>query len=213
MGEITLHPGRIGVRSYDEEETIWPGTVAELGPYFFHGLRITPEFTLGDLFALLDRDDADLLEFALGEDVLPVLEDARLEGAGGEDVRLEYLTVTNVHEHGCLRREFHGWGPWDELYDGAWEEDPECPRWGAIAVGLTPVRQLLDVPLRYDPSVTFLAPRDVDSFRTEVDISLIEFLKAIFYELTFYGPPDQRDELREDLRRRVEQIERGLDEK
>jgi hypothetical protein len=173
------------------------------------GRRLAPEFTLGDLFALLDRDDAKLLEFVLGEDVLPVLEDARLEGARDEDLRLEYLTVTNVHEHGCLRREFHGWGPWDEPYDGAWDKDPDCPRWGAIAVGLTPVRQLLDVPLRYDASVTFLAPPDVAPFRTEVDISLIEFLKAIFYELTFYGSPDERDELREELRRRVDQIERG----
>jgi hypothetical protein len=209
MGEITLFPGRIVTRWYTEEETVWPGSVAELGRYFFYALEIDPAFTMGDLFDLLDRDDVDFLAAVLGEDVVPLVEEARTPPGGHADVRIDFLTVSNVHEDGHLRHEFHGWGPWDEPYAGAWEKEPDFPRRGAIAVSLTPVNQLRDVPLRYEPEVVFVGSGAPEEFRTRIGITLIEFLKAIFYELTFHGPPTERDEVRDELQRRVEEIERG----
>lgn len=209
MGEITLYPGRIVTRWYTEEETVWPGSVLELGRYFFYTLEIDPGFTLGDLFDLLDRDDAEFLESVLGEDVVPLLEEARVPPSGQEEVRVEFLTVSSVHEDGLLRREFLGWGPWDEPYDGAWERERDCPRWGPIGVSLTPVNRLLNVPLRYDRDVIFRASTGAEDYRTRIGITLIEFLKAIFFELTFHGRPAERNDLREELRRRVEEIDRG----
>jgi hypothetical protein len=209
MGEITLHSGRIVVRGYGEEETVWPGSAEELSRYFFHGLEIDPEFTLGDLVALLDRDGIDFLEVVLGEHIAPLLEEARVPPASHDDLRIEHLSVSNVHSDGFLHREFHGWGPWDEPYDGAWAKDPDFPRWGALSVSMTPVNQLLDLPLRYDPELIFWSSPGVEAYRTRIDITFLDFLKAIFFDLTFYGPPTDRDAVRAELERRVEEIDRG----
>lgn len=209
MGEITLHAGHIVVRGYGEDETVWPGSAEELSRYFFHRLEIDPEFTLGDLFTLLDRDGIEFLEAVLGEHIAPLLEEARVPPVSHDGLRIEYLTVSNVHSDGCLHREFDGWGPWDEPYDGAWANDPTYPRRGSISVSMTPVNQLLQVPLRYDPELIFWSSPGVEAYRTRIDITFLDFLKAIFYDLTFYGPPADRDAMRAELQRRVEEIDRG----
>jgi hypothetical protein len=209
MGVITLHSGHIVVREYDEDETVWPGSADELSRYFFHGLEIDPEFTLGDLFALLDRDGIEFLEVVLGEQIVPLLEEARVPPRPHDDPRIEHLTVTNVHSDECLYRELNGWGPWDEPYDGAWAKDPDYPRRGSISVSMTPVNQLLKVSLRYDPELIFWSSPGVEAYRTRIDITFLDFLKAIFYDLTFYGLPAERDAMRAELQRRVEEIDRG----
>lgn len=71
------------------------------------------------------------------------------------------------------------------------------------------MNQLRDVPLRYEPEVVFVGSGAAEEFRTRIGIALFDFLKAIFYELTFHGSPTERDEVRDELRRRVEEIERG----
>jgi hypothetical protein len=209
MGGITLRSGHIVVRGYGEAETVWPGSADELSRYFFHALEIDPEFTLGDLFALLDRAGIEFLEVVLGEHIVPLLEEARVPPLAHDDLRIEYLTVTNVHSDDCLYRELSGWGPWDEPYDGAWAKDPDYPRRGSINVSMTPVNQLLQVPLRYDPELIFWRAPGVEAYRTRIDITFLDFIKAIFYDLTFYGPPAERDAMRDELQRRVEEIDRG----
>jgi putative addiction module component (TIGR02574 family) len=209
MGQIVLHPDHVVVRSYEADEPVWPGSVLDLAPYFFHSVEIDPAYTMGDLFRLLDRDDVEFLEAVIGESVAPLLEESREPPRGHEDVRLDFLRVNNLHGHGEIFREFDGWGPWDEPYDGAWEKEPDMPREGAVSVSLTPVNQLLDVPLRYDPDLVFHDAAGAEEYRTRIGISFLEFVKAIFYDLTFHGPPAQRDAMRAELQRRVEEIDRG----
>lgn len=209
MGKVTLRPGHLVAQWYHEKETVWPATVFELAKYFFYSVEVDPEFTFGDLFQLLDREGSEFLEVVLGEHVVPLLEEARLPPESGRTQRIEFLRVYNVHEDGRLRREFDGWGPWNEPYDGAWEEHPDSPRAGSISVSLTPVHQLLALPLRYDPGLVFRDPAGTEHYRTSIDITLIDFLKAIFFDLTFCGSPAERDEMRAELDRRVEEIERG----
>jgi hypothetical protein len=209
MGILTLYPGRIVARWYTDEETVWPESILDLSRYFFYRLEIDSEFTLRDVFRLIDGDGVEFLEAVIGERISPLLEEARTP-PGSEDVaRIAFLRVYNAHEDAVLRREFDGWGAWDEPYDGAWERHPDSPRAGPISVSLTPVNQLLDVPLRYDPELVFRNQQGAEEYRARIDINLIEFLKAIFYDLTFYGSPNERDEMREELRRRVDEIDRG----
>lgn len=209
MGEVILCPGRVVTRWYQEEETVWPGSVHDLAPCFFHAVEIDPEFTFGDLCRLLDREDAELLEIVLGEDIVPLLEEARSLAEPFEGAHIEFLRVSNVHEDGRLWREFDGWGPWEEDYEGAWEQHPDWPREGPISVSLTPVNQLLDLPLRYHPELVFRDSDGSEEYRTSVDITLVEFLKAIFFDLTFYGLPAERNEVRAELERRLEEVRRG----
>lgn len=206
-GVITLYPGRIGVRRAREEETVWPGSTAELARYSLYTVQIDPGFTLGELFQLLDREDSGFLAEILDEDIEPLLEEARLGSVTDTNVRIDYLSVSNVHQDGHLWREFNGWGPWDEPYDGAWKADPAMPRWGPIAVGLTPLCELLGLSIRYDPDLVFRDDSGEEAYRTRIDITVIEFLKAVFYELSFYGSPEERNRLRDDLQRRLAEIE------
>ncbi len=221
MGSLTLHPDRITVRWYSEEETLRPAGIQELSPYFFYTLSLDPDFTLGDLFALVDQEDVALLEMVLGEQVGPVLEEARRaalflmppsepESSSHPDPwQPDFLRVCNVHAEGSLRRDFDGWGPWAEPYEGAWEEHPDWPRVGPIGVSLTPVTRLLHLPLRYDPELIFRDPDDTEEYRTTVDITLIDFLKTVFFELTFHGTPQERDEVWRELQRRMDDMESG----
>lgn len=209
MGEITLYPDRVVSRWYHNEETVRPGSILDLSKYFFYSLTIDADFTFGDLFALLDREGTDFLGAVLGERVDPVLEEGRRPPALPARGQINFLRVCNVHEGGCLRREFDGWGAWDEPYDGAWQKHADWPRAGPIAVGLTPVNQLLELPLRYDPDLVFRDEDGNEEYRTTIDITFIEFLKAVFYELTFHGSPEERDEVTNELRQRIEEIESG----
>jgi hypothetical protein len=93
--------------------------------------------------------------------------------------------------------------------DGAWAKDPDYPRRGSISVSMTPVNQLLKVPLRYDLEVIFRSSPGVEAYRTRIDITILDFLKAVFYDLTFYGLPAERDAMRAELQRRVEEGDRG----
>lgn len=209
MGKITLHPGRFVVRRWPGDlDTLWPTSAQDLLPYFSYTLELDPEFTLGDLFHLLDRDDVELLAQVLDEQLTPVLDEARRGCVEkGTDEPLHFLRVCNRHEDGHLRRELDAWGTWDQPHD-----DPEGqagPRETWMSVSLTPVGQLLHVPIRYDPELVFRTQAGDIEYSTSVTITLMEFLKAIFDDLTFYGSPDERDAVRRDLRRQVEGIERG----
>jgi hypothetical protein len=209
MGSITLYRDRLVARRYSEEETVQTTTVVDLARYFFHTVALDPAFTLGDLFALLDRDDVAFLELVLGEHVVPLLREARVPPDPDDDLRVDYLRVYNEHGDGRLFRGFDGWGPWNEPYDGAWSENPDWPRAGGISVSLVPVNRLSRIPLRYDPALVFSDEDGAETYRTEIEITLIEFLKAIFFDLTFHGNPEERDETREELDRRFAEIRSG----
>lgn len=209
MGRIVLHPDHLVVESYGDEEPVWPGSVEDLAAYFFHSVEVDPGLTMGDFFRLLDRDGAEFLEVVIGESITPLLEEAREPPDGSGDLRIDYLRVYNTYGDGHILREFDGWGPWDEPYEGAWATQPDIPREGGISVSLTPVNQLLDLPLRYDPGLVFRDAAGAEEYRTRIGITFIEFIKAVFYDLTFYGTPADRDEVRAELQRQVEEIDRG----
>ena len=209
MGMITLHPGRLVVSRWPgDDDTVWPGGVQDLLPYLLYSLELNPDFTLADLFHLLERDDVALLATILDERVAPVLEEARRSDVPADDDEpLHFLRVSNRHEGGYLRRELDAWGTWDQPYDDA--EGEAGPRDTWMSVSLTPVGQLLHVPIRYDPEVLFRNRAFEIEYRTTVDITLIEFLKAVFDELTFHGSPEERDQVLRGLKRQVEEIKRG----
>jgi len=193
MGTITLHPGRLVVTRWPgDEATVWPAGVNDFLPYLLYTLELDPDFTLGDLFHLIDREDTGLLAELLDESVVPVLEEARqgtMESDDGEP--LHVLRVSNRYEDGYLRRELDAWGTWHQPYDDA--EGKAGPRETSISVSLTPVGQLLDVPIRYDPELLFRNRAFEVEYTTSIDITFIEFLKAVFDDLTFHGLPEERD--------------------
>ncbi|CAN5738483.1 hypothetical protein BH23GEM9_BH23GEM9_32080 [soil metagenome] len=209
MNKVTLYSDRVVARRYSDEETVRPASLLDLSRFFFYSLELDPTFTLGDLFRLVDQDDAELLEIVLDEHIAPLLEEASTAPSADVTGQIEFLRVYNIHEDGALHRGFDGWGIWPPEYDDVRKQHPELPREGPLSVSLTPLRELLDVPLRYDPELIVHDPDGAGEFRTGIDITLIEFLKAIFADLTFHGTPDERNETRAELSRRMHDIERG----
>jgi len=209
MGRITLYPDRIVTRWYSDEETIRPEDPVDLARYFFYTVELSPDFTLGDLCHLLRRDDVHFLEVVLQEHVAPLLEEALLPSHPDPGRRVRHLRVHNVHEEGRLRREFSGWGPWDQGPDGPWAGHPDTPAEGPMGVSLTPVNHLVDLPVRYEPEVVFRDEEGEEEYRARVEITLLEFLKAIFFELTFHGPPAERDAAWAEMNRRYQEMTSG----
>ena len=85
----------------------------------------------------------------------------------------------------------------------------------AYAVSFTPLYKLADYPLRLKPvlSITdYDTPIGEDSEIT-IDmipsITLIELLYGVFWELSFLGSPQERDEKGDDLKQRVKDIDEG----
>lgn len=217
MARVRLCPGRMVVSRWpDPDETLWVGDIEALMPYLTWPVELDTGFTLGDLFHLIDRDDVALLAYILNENLLPVLEEAREgplppDGEGppepDREASLQFLRVYNQHEDGELHRGLDAWGSWDQPFDDA--EGPAGRRDTWFSVSLTSVGRLLHLPIRYDPEVLFLDRAGGTEYVGRVGITLIEFLKAVFADLTFYGSPEDRDGFRRDLGRRVEEFKRG----
>jgi len=207
--DIELTPGGLVVDDGHSPRTIEPARAADLVPFFGHAVELDPEYRLGDLMRLVDLPDADRLASILGEHVTPLIEEARGGPAPDGDTSVEYLRVSNVHADGRIVREFDGWGRWTEPHPGADDSKTGGPRKGPMAVELTPLRHLLDLPLRYEPALVFRDEEGEEEYRTEIGITLIEFLKAVFWELTFLGTPEDRDAMRAELLEGLRRVESG----
>jgi hypothetical protein len=209
MATVTLAPDALLIRRDGEGVEVQPHSVEDLLPYLTYSVEVDPAFVLGDLFRLVDRHDSELLDVILAEEVGPLLDEARSGPQTDADDSVEYLQVYNNHADGRVYRHFDGWGRWDEPYEGAWAENAEHAKQGGIAVELAPVTELLHLPLRYNPELVFRRADYEVEYRTEIEITFIEFLKAVFYELTFCGTPEERDAQRTELQELVARIERG----
>ncbi len=212
MGEVTLFPDRLEVHRHPgHTATIRPTSVRALLPYLLYSLEIDPDVTLADLFHLVDRDDVHELELLLDRRISPLLDEAR-DGpvdSGAANV-LHHLRVARRHEFGVLRLELDALeldAPGSRASAGddeAVEREDE-----RYTVSLEPVGELLHLPIRYDPELLFRNDAYQVEYRATMDITLIEFLKAVFEDLTFHGTPAQRDETRQELVHLMERIDRG----
>ena len=212
MYTVELKPGGLIANGDHAPRTVTPASATDLVPLFWHRVELDPGYRLGDLMRLVDLPDADLLASILGENIVPLIEEARGGPDPDDDTSVEHLRVSNLYEDGRIIREFSGWGRWTEPYPGAWESNPEVPRLGGIAVEFTPLRRLLDLPLRYEPALVFRDENGEEEFRTEIGITLIEFLKAVFWELTYLGTPDERDAMRAELEEQRRRLDAGEEE-
>lgn len=85
----------------------------------------------------------------------------------------------------------------------------------AYAVEFTPIYNLADYPIKLSNKlhITDYDADPRDNMDMDVDmtpsITLIELLYGIFWELSFLGSPEERDEKNEDLMQRVQDIKDG----
>jgi hypothetical protein len=93
-----------------------------------------------------------------------------------------------------VTRTFRGWGPLNPAPAGA---APDAEREeGAYSLFFAVLPEVAHLPLRYNPELVFGSGVGGEPVTQQVTITVGEFLYAVFYELGFNGPPENRVAMR-----------------
>ena len=105
---------------------------------------------------------------------------------------------------------------WEDHQPGGrfYEEGRDYSQCNRYAIELTPLYALRHLPLRIDPVMTVRPSLTRESRHTPLDIpapdvTLLQLIHALFWELSFFGIPEERDATRDELRQQVKRIEAG----
>ena len=198
--------------------------------YLFETIEMDPRVTLADVFCLLDRDPVlrqvfrrDWAQELCDEARKGAIDASSADPAWQEGIEwLELYQEWNLDTGSATylptqRLQLHGIGV--ELQEDAPDHQRKRGERIIWSVCLTSVRELLAVPLRVNPEVR-VSEDDLDSERygQEVkrvwhpDVTLGQIIEGVLHELGFHGGPDGRTEFAADLRRRMDELDRGLGE-
>lgn len=221
MSQLKLLPGPVlQYRSFPDPK--WREVQTTAHQFLHNNVEVDPEFTLADLFGLLEVDP--VLKSVYRRDYANELAAEAAKGPLADDSseRLEYLELYqrwSVDSSKSLysqtsHRSFHGVSP--VLTEDRPEEYRKAGERIQYGVSLTPVRKLLTLPIRVNPevgvseddidSVNFM--RGLPSLRRE-EITLGEFIHGVLWELSFHGAPEEAEELTNELREMVADIKEG----
>ena len=127
------------------------------------------------------------------------------------------------HEHDPARGEIWNLMSFDGVGKCTWETDwaGECPcekdstYKHCYAVEFTPVSEICHLPLKIEPTVEIWQPKNESlvkpGFTITIDPNLWTVITSVFFELTFAGTePIERDDKREDLHDRIDEMKQQL---
>lgn len=196
--------------------------VANLWSYCDYQMVVEAGATFEDFFRCLAnafvgfRGVEQLMAFTSCDFTL-LLEDLRKPCPEDGD-KMDYLEVypqVEVHRWGrglptlTTSWGFHGWGSWPR------EKGQRRTIKGGWSVGLSRLYTLRDYELRIRGTVEIDDSRFKPRYerrtllKAKMVPTLLEFVKAILWELSFYGPPADRDGFSDGLREQVEDIKSG----
>ena len=232
MQDFVLRPGPVlsaqrWVRDGDDDKMERVDVSDRAHEYLFETIELDSQMTLGDVFALLTKApllqqifrrywSEELCAEAQKGPLPPVSPDSAL------NERIEYLELYQQWAFDSGRKTYlptqrlqlHGLGA--ELED-------DSPAYGrkkgeriAWSVSLTPVRELLTLPVRVNPEVV-ITEDDVDSraYGLEIsrvlhpDVTLGQIIDGVLYELGFHGGPTEQAAFAAELRTRAKEATDG----
>lgn len=199
-----------------------PRDVAEHAHAFlFEPVALHPQLTLGDIFRLLDRCP-ELQRVFCRTWAVQLCEEARkgplpqdrgsdpVEEAGVEYLELYWswaLDTSSNTYRSVHSLDLHGIGPVLQVDSSTYGvKAGERIKW---SVSLTPVRELLELPLRLSAQLT-VNEDDIDAKaygeviatgRCE-EVLLGQVIQAVLDEIAFHGGPEEQAEFKEELERR-----------
>ena len=198
--------------------------------FLFEHVTLRNEVTLGDVFALMEASPL-LQQFYRRDFAHELCEEARKgpinesQGVAVEHEGIAFLELyqqwgldTSTNEYsGTQHLPLHGLG--HELAEDMPEQG--CRRGERIAwsLSLTPLRQLLNLPIRINAEVR-ITEDDVDAKAHGHEIqrarnpgvSLGQVIHGLLWELSFHGGPQEQLELSDSLKRQVAEIDAGTAE-
>ena len=198
--------------------------------YLFECITVHAGATLGDVFRLMQasplllqfyrRDFADELcaEARKGAVELPFPERAWYEGIEFLELYQQWGLDTSTNEYsGTQRLHLHGIG--HELAQDLPEERKKKGERIEWSVSLTPLRELLSLPVRVSTEVRITEDdatakaymREIGRGRN-ADVTLGQVIHGLLWELSFHGGPQEQRAVSEGLERRVTEIDAGTAE-
>ena len=124
------------------------------------------------------------------------------------DVKMVALEVQAYGEFHRSYKDKHG----PPVFNGIWWDFTGLGSDGInYSVSYSPMNELADVPVRIKPCITFTKdhlPEEMLPPAT-ITISLLEFLDAIYFDISFHGGPKENKEFLEKLHGMVTEIEEG----
>ena len=103
---------------------------------------------------------------------------------------------------------------WEEYKSGGqwYEEGRDVSDCNAYAIEMSPLYELRYPPLRIDPTMTIARRAEPEKDLVEIPappVTLLQLLHAVFWELSFFGTPAQRDAQRAEVEEQVRRIDAG----
>jgi len=197
--------------------------------FLFDLITLDAGTTLSDLFRLLDA--SPLLQPVFRRDFAAELCAEARKGPLAKAAPpsphegIEYLelyqqwsldTATNVYSP-MQRLDLHGVGY--ELTEDVPEHGRKRGERIQWAVSLTPLRELLHLPLRVDPEVQVTEDDlDAKAYGTEIararhpDVTLGQVIHGVLWELSFHGGPQEQADAADELHQQVAAIDAGTAE-
>jgi len=200
---------------------------------FMTPVEIAEGFTLGDLCRLIDKFDemnielfSDLIQCPLSVFFEECLRPEHGEQEPASDLHYirfywecEYdqLSETEWPPATSLGLYVDGIGKiWEEYRpkDEAYEDGKAYSDYNRYGISLTPLYALRDLPLRVDPVMKVRQSLPPEGSEESLlipapEVTLLQLIHALFWEVSFHGPPKKRDAFRAELERRVKRIENG----
>jgi hypothetical protein len=195
--------------------------------HLFELVTVHAETTLADIFRLMEaspllqkfyrRDFAEELcaEARKGAAEPPARERAAHEGIEFLELYQEWGLDTSTNEYsGMQRLHLHGIG--HELAEDLPEERRKKGERIEWSVSLTPLRELLSLPVRVKDEVRITEEdATAKAYMSEIrrarcaDVRLGQVIHGLVWELSFHGGPQEQLEVSEDLKRQVAEVDAG----
>ena len=184
-------------------------------------IEIAEDFTLGDLCLMLAQfDKIDLEDLSkifqchLSAFLIECLD-------GGEATSdLHYLRLTWMYSYetgddawGSMRLEVDAIGEvWDDYQLGGqfYVEGKDVSDLTHWVISFSPLHEMRDLPIKIEDEMywykEFEHPMTEKNFCPAPAVTLMDLIYSLFWEFSFYGSPEARNELSEDLKETVKQI-------
>ena len=227
--KLTLHPGGTLIQTrwiYDDEmgrgEFVDLDVTQHASGHLFEIIQMTPDVILRDAFTLVKRNSflRELLHHHWIGELFDEVSNAPQELMGPELQDIEYLELywlwdvdTKIHTFDGLQRpNFHGVGivRSEDLMENGYVSCKKGERiqWG---ICLSELSALLNLPLRIKKEV-LVCESNLDNLNSGYELpmkaicetTLGQMLEGIFWELSFYGAPQDRRSFGKSLKERLE---------
>lgn len=211
-------------QKYSEELEEWIETTKNVTlssvDYIMETCEIEDGVTLRDIFSIVKINIA-LYSIILQNWVDEIVEEglsATFEDEGDvEFLELYWNISVNRFESvntlcGHQFPEFRGWGIWKKDPKHGIPEDQK----GGFAIGMSPMKYLIDLPVKLNKTLDlyFDDEEKLKGYSSLVNVDKVEYtlfhiLYGMFWELSFYGGPQQREQKREEINKDIEDVLSG----